>query len=121
MPIDYSEYHENWKLISKETIKSACNKCELCYVPNGKSIVRFFDNDFQHPWYYPDEIERMAYNVGEDYKLTKIVLTVHHINGNKKDNRKNNLIALCQKCHLRLDLQKHIDNRANKDIPKLEL
>ncbi len=30
------------------------------------------------------------------------VLTVHHLNGNKSDCRYSNLVALCQRCHLRV-------------------
>jgi hypothetical protein len=30
------------------------------------------------------------------------VLTVHHMNGNKKDCSMSNLVAVCQRCHLRL-------------------
>lgn len=30
------------------------------------------------------------------------VLTVHHLNGNKMDCRRENLSALCQRCHLHL-------------------
>ena len=30
------------------------------------------------------------------------VLTVHHINGLPYDNRDDNLVALCQRCHLRV-------------------
>ena len=30
------------------------------------------------------------------------MLTVHHLNGNKSDCRFTNLVALCQRCHLRI-------------------
>lgn len=30
------------------------------------------------------------------------ILTVHHLDRNKKNNSEDNLIALCQRCHLRL-------------------
>lgn len=34
-----------------------------------------------------------------NFKLTRIILQVHHINGNRSDNREENLISLCSKCH----------------------
>lgn len=37
-----------------------------------------------------------------DYS-TNHVLTVHHINKNKKDDRFRNLVALCQRCHLKFE------------------
>ena len=40
--------------------------------------------------------------------VTKIVLTVHHIDSDKQNSEKQNLIALCQRCHCRLDLYKHM-------------
>jgi len=94
MPIDYKEYHEHWKIISKGTIKKAKNKCELCDAGNGKP----------------------HWKTG-----SKVVLTVHHIDGDKDNNNKMNLIALCQRCHLRLDLQKHVRNRKRNRQQKEKL
>jgi hypothetical protein len=108
MPCDYKQYPENWKWLSKQIIADAGNRCELCYAPNGEFIVR--DKDDAYPW-------QLAENIGDgaDYpKLTKVVLTVHHINHDKMNSTKQNLIALCQRCHLRLDLAHHMKNRRDK-------
>ena len=77
-------YPEDWDRISLLIKEKAGWKCELCQAVNG----------FPHP-------------------ITKsmVIITVHHINGDPTDNRKINLIALCQRCHLRLDLEKHMKNR----------
>jgi len=74
------DYHIDWDLISKIVRLEAGNKCELCPAENGKK-----------------------------HWLTgsKVVLTVHHIDSDKTNNSKQNLIALCQRCHLRLDLEHH--------------
>jgi hypothetical protein len=106
MPCDYKQYPDNWKWLSKQVIKDANNKCELCYAPNKGVIVRN-RNTGLYPWTFPMVIDE--HNI--DSKLTLIVLTVHHINHDKKDNSKQNLIALCQKCHLRLDLAHHMKTR----------
>jgi hypothetical protein len=47
-------------------------------------------------------------------------LTVHHINDDIKDNHKLNLIALCQRCHLRLDLKRHVEKRKTREIKNQE-
>jgi 5-methylcytosine-specific restriction endonuclease McrA len=108
MPCDYKKYPENWKWLSKQVIADAGDKCELCYAPNGVTIVRW-TKQYVYPW-----TERQG--VLNEGKETKIVLTVHHIDGDKANNSKQNLIALCQKCHLRLDLGRHMANRKrNKD------
>lgn len=112
MSIDYSEYDEKWEFISKNVIKDAGNKCELCYAPNHELVVRNISADY--PWvrasHFPfDEFSEGAIKTGA--RFVKIVLTVHHIDGDKKNNKRINLLALCQRCHLRLDLQKHINNR----------
>ncbi len=38
----------------------------------------------------------------DDYK-TGYGLSVHHLNRIKSDNREENLVALCQRCHLRFE------------------
>lgn len=67
-------YPENWEKISDIIIEKAGYKCELCGIPNH-------------------DVRNGA----------EVVLTVHHINHDPTDNRRVNLIALCQRCHLRLD------------------
>ncbi len=37
-----------------------------------------------------------------DDRETGYMLTIHHLNGNKRDCRYQNLVALCQRCHLRI-------------------
>jgi 5-methylcytosine-specific restriction endonuclease McrA len=93
MPINYKEYHPEWKKISKAVITKANGLCELCYAVNGRP-------------HWKTE--------------SKVVLTVHHIDGNKNNNSKFNLIALCQRCHLRLDLAKHINKRRNRHLKNNE-
>ena len=73
---DWSKYPKNWIDISQKVRALAGGKCELCRAAAMKS----------HP-------------------VTKslVVLTVHHIDGDPSNNDAVNLIALCQRCHLRLD------------------
>ena len=115
MPINYKDYPENWKWLSKQIIADAGNKCEMCYAPNGKVVWRY-SNEYNHPWHDENDI------FGNGRKV-KIVLTVHHIDGDKMNNSKQNLICLCQKDHLRLDLCKHLANRKRNKAkgPELDL
>lgn len=85
MPIDYSQYHPKWKLISKLIrFNRAGNKCEWCDAENYKP----------HP-----------------LTGSNVVLTVAHVDHDKTNNRFNNLAALCQRCHLNHDIKQHVDNR----------
>lgn len=96
MPIDYSEYCDDWNEISEYIrFERAGNKCETCGAENYKP----------HP------------ETG-----SKVVLTVAHINHDKDDNRfnpdeydpndeENNLVAECQRCHLWRDRKIHARNR----------
>ena len=87
MPIDISNYPFQWSIISLEVRKKAKNCCELCGTENYKPHWK---------------------------TKSKVVLTVHHIDGNTKNNSYYNLIALCQRCHLRLDAEKHFGKRGKK-------
>lgn len=57
------------------------------------------------------------------HDITGDPFTVAHIDRNKHNNRFSNLVALCQRCHLRHDHQQHIANRKygrnHKQAPKL--
>ena len=96
MPIDYSEYHPKWSLISKLIrFRRAKNKCEWCGVVN---------------YHYVNKKTRQPCLSDED-DATRIVLTVAHLDHDKTNNRFSNLAALCQKCHLGHDRSNHILNR----------
>ena len=47
-----------------------------------------------------------ACNAPDDY-LSGHVLTTHHLNGDKCDCRFVNLVALCQRCHLKIQARYH--------------
>ncbi|HEC87929.1 MAG TPA: HNH endonuclease [Thermoplasmata archaeon] len=91
MPIDLKKYPGNWKDISKAVKIKAGNRCELCDA----------------------EADRPHWKTG-----SKVIITVHHIDGNPMNNSPHNLIALCQRCHLRLDFEKHIQNAKNTRMKK---
>ena len=76
-PIDYKNYALNWKEISKQVLEKAGYRCELCEAAQGSP----------------------HWKTG-----SRVILTTHHIDGNPRNNAQMNLIALCQRCHLRLDL-----------------
>jgi hypothetical protein len=85
MPIDYSEYHPKWRLISKLIrFTRAGNKCEWCGAANRQP----------HP-----------------VTGSMVTLTVAHIDHDKTNNRFTNLAALCNGCHLRHDIKQHVANR----------
>lgn len=86
MPIDYKEYPPNWKTeIRPAVLARANNRCENCGI--------------------------------ENYSLTKsgskVVLTIAHLDHDKHNHevRLDRLKALCQRCHLKYDLRRHIENR----------
>lgn len=70
-------YPDNWDKISLLIRQKAGWKCELCN--NLQNNSHFITGSI-------------------------VILTVHHINNDPTDNRKINLIALCQRCHNRLDM-----------------
>ena len=118
MPIRKQDYHPFWKRISLEIREQAGWRCEWCNVPGGKVIQRFQNGS----WVEIDEIqacttcaiektEKMKWSRLKFHKLTKIILTVAHLDRDSTNNNRDNLAALCQKCHLRHDILQHMQNR----------
>jgi hypothetical protein len=110
MPCDYKNYPENWKEIREKILVRACNRCELCNAPNGVTIVR--DRERPVRW------EQLAMNTTYDSKYyfsVKIVLTIAHLDQDTKNNKPVNLLALCQRCHNKIDMPYRIKNRKGSD------
>lgn len=77
-------YGKDWQALSRylRSVRAG-NQCEWCHARN----------------YEPHPITS-----------SKVVLTVAHFNHQPGDNRPENLVVLCQRCHLSLDREQHLEN-----------
>lgn len=135
MPIDYSRYPANWAEISRRIrFERAQGRCEQCGVEHGAYILRstvdparYLRYDVESDRYYFPDGSLLRVHLSEfpeEYdrdKFTRVVLTVHHIGIDKPDGspgdihdktdcRDENLLALCQRCHLIADMPTHVQN-----------
>lgn len=97
MPIDYREYPAGWHEISLRIREErARGRCEC----DGKC-------GHHHPQGRCEAVH------GEPHPRTgsRVVLTVAHLNHVKEDCRDENLLAMCQRCHLSYDRDMHARNR----------
>ena len=127
MPIRPSErarYPKDWKAISLRIRERAGQRCECdgrcgdthmdgdkpgrCNAPNGKLIIR----DRSEPWTY--EVHSVgSCCVGGDpdcARAVRVVLTVAHLDHTPENCADENLLAMCQRCHLLLDRYHHAHN-----------
>jgi len=123
MPCDYKQYHPEWKTkIRPDILERDGNCCKFCKVPNKIFVCRGKWGDIE-VWQNDDGQIYNATNgeyIGDSYvgdvwkgkerRLTKIVLTIAHLDHDKTNNDYDNLAALCQKCHLGIDLKHHMVN-----------
>lgn len=110
-------YPKNWKQIRKDILQRANNKCEFCGVENYSEGYRDKDGNFIKSEGLQQEADTLD---GE--KIIRIVLTIAHLDHNPQNNDYNNLRALCQRCHLRHDIDQHKQNRIkNKKLPLFEV
>lgn len=124
MPIDYSTYSPDWKTkIRPAIITRAFDHCEFCNVKNKALIVRGERNGkdiYQDTSGYIYDAKTSEY-LGGDYLGTvgnglfiKVVLTVAHLDHDINNNDYANLKALCQRCHLRTDIEHHKETKRAK-------
>jgi len=83
MPMKRALYPENWDKISLAVRREAGWVCEWCGAENGKP---------------------------NPATSSKVVLTVAHLDHNPANCARENLRALCQRCHLRYDAKQHARN-----------
>ncbi len=97
MPMDRTRYPANWNEISNRIrFERAGGTCERCGAEHGKPNPR----------------------TGSIVVLTTAHIGAAHVDGtpgdkhDKMDVRDENLLALCQACHLREDIAEHVLNAA---------
>lgn len=109
MPCDYKKYHPEWKTRIRPDILERDNHCcNFCGVKNH-SIIHRFGKGIDDWEYWPEGMESEAWSL-DGLKSTKVILTIAHIDHDKTNNDYDNLAALCQKCHLGIDMSHHVAN-----------
>jgi hypothetical protein len=102
-------------------LKRARNKCELCRVPNRELAERGPGGVWRLKTCAPGTAWRNAKGNATTFepistarRIVRIVLTVAHLNHVAGDDRDDNLLALCQWCHLNYDKLHHRETRCNR-------
>lgn len=126
-------YAPDWEDITLAIRESQQDKCGHCGVPNHVWIVRSSVDPVRYAQFDMDEGAFYTQD-GNPIRLSEVpdefldneevfvVLTVHHIGveredgsagdpDDKSDNRLDNLVALCQRCHLLADLPGNVKKR----------
>lgn len=117
-PENRSRYPDNWKEISAQVREEAGQRCEWCGVENGAIVLRGSDNQggaSLPAWRYADaSVYDHTYNActgepipGANWDTfdpntsgpSKVVLTVAHLDHQPENCARDNLRALCQRCH----------------------
>ena len=117
MPISREKaalYPKNWHEIRREILEREQNLCKFCQVPNHWIVWR----DTSGRWHSTprrDRQNKYFYDCNDyRHKNIKIVLTIAHLNHYPRDNRPENLAALCQQCHNRIDIADRVANRRRR-------
>ena len=120
MPVDRTRYPADWHAIRARILVRSGGRCEWCGVPNH--AVGYRDREGR---FWTDAELDAVFDGGDTPPLRriKIVLTTAHLGAphadgrpgdkhDKMDCRDENLVMLCQRCHLRYDRDEHSKNAA---------
>lgn len=125
-------YPANWRAIRTAAVERARHRCQRCGLANYAVGYRKRDGRFIRAGgnSVRDEaglgelsylearklaVYENSFDLGlgpDNERAIVIVLTVAHLNHDPRDCREENLQALCQRCHLALDLAHHQRNAA---------
>lgn len=118
MPINKANYPPNWDQLSLQVRTEAGFCCEWCQAPAGKVIRRYPAGGWElvetaqaDPTCVVEQTESMTWARLRFYKLTRIIVGVAHLDRDSTNNNRENLAALCQRCHLNHDILQHVKNR----------
>lgn len=117
-------YRGPWLQVRLRILARAHHRCEQCGVPNHQRVERGPDGLWRSllarcgaPWRnHQGNVTTME---PINRRQVLIVLTVAHLNHVAGDDRDENLLALCQWCHLNYDKLHHKETRsARKDAAR---
>jgi len=100
---DLKDYPKNWKAIVKEIGERSGGRCECLgecglHPPKSGKVRRCIEiNGTKAKW-----------------ARGKIMLTTAHLNHKPMDARRSNLRHMCQRCHLRYDVDHHQKTRIDR-------
>lgn len=116
-----------WLAIRARILEREQHRCKVCRVPDRVIIWR----DAETSTFMDSEGWIRDRDTGEAIRLemfrdlypwirqTKVILTVAHLDHDKRNNADANLAALCQLHHLRLDRPRHVERRRLNRLRKL--
>lgn len=111
MPCNYQNYSPLWKsVIRPDILQRANNCCEVCGVKNYVTGYRYKDGTF----IVSEGIQQDIDYILDDNKIIKIILTIAHLDHDINNNDYANLKAMCQRCHLRYDIEHHKETKRTK-------
>ena len=118
-PENKDRYPEDWPQIRERIRQRACYQCEECGVRNNSLGGRTSKGKFLPALPIEEKLLRLVWpKPGDDawcgekghteqLRIIRIVCTVAHLDHMPEHCDDDNLKYLCQRCHLRYDLQHH--------------
>ena len=130
MPISKAnkdKYPTNWKEVRQHILERAKNMCEKCEIANYSIVTQFDEGRLvsQDPFSTFKEARKhlkALKETGSSVALASsvVVLTIAHLNHDPTDCRDENLMAMCQRCHLAYDKDLHQKNAARTRRARLK-
>ena len=120
-PEDRDRYPSDWPEISRRIrFDRAGGKCECtgqcgnahgvrCDAPHNMDVLRFADRE--QDW---ELWERVSASGRLMHRKVRIILTVAHLDHTPEHCDDDNLLAMCQRCHLRYDRDHHAASRRRR-------
>lgn len=108
-----ARYPSDWADVSLRIREREGGRCRFCGVQNNSLYTRdqFYGSPDSRGRVILEGLEAEAVSL-DGAKISRIVLTVAHLNHIPEDCRDENLAALCQSCHLEHDREQHRATRA---------
>lgn len=103
-PENKARYPKDWKAVRARIQARAGDKCEKCGVPNGAFRISRGPNAGE---WTTDPMQCETWVCCDEEKVTRIVCTTAHMDHHPENCDDENLMFLCQKCHLAYDQHEH--------------